>query len=147
MHMKGSPRDMQHDPVYEDVVSEVGAFLAERAAYLIGLGVSPESIAIDPGIGFGKTVRHNLQLMAGLPDLVALGYPVVLGASRKSFLGKLTGIENPVDRDGVTAVTTALGYERGARVFRVHDVSSSKAALVTAATIVAPELWEEWSPD
>ena len=147
MHMKGTPRDMQQDPEYGDVVAEVGAFLAARASYLIGLGVKIESIAIDPGIGFGKTVRHNLQLMAGLPDLAALGYPVVLGASRKSFLGKLTGIEVPVDRDGVTAVTTALGYERGARVFRVHDVFSSRAALVTAATIVAPELWEEWSLD
>jgi dihydropteroate synthase len=147
MHMKGSPRDMQEDPHYEDVVTEVAGFLAERASSLIGLGVNREAIAVDPGIGFGKTVEHNLQLLAGLPDLAALGYPVVLGASRKSFLGKITGIENPSDRDGVTAVTTALGYERGARVFRVHDVSSSRAALVTAATIVAPQLWEEWSPD
>ncbi|HEY6628739.1 MAG TPA: dihydropteroate synthase [Acidimicrobiia bacterium] len=147
MHMKGSPRDMQEDPQYEDVVTEVAGFLAERASSLVGLGVNREAIAVDPGIGFGKTVEHNLQLLAGLPDLAALGYPLVLGASRKSFLGKITGIENPSDRDGVTAVTTALGYERGARIFRVHDVSSSRAALVTAATIVAPELWEEWSPD
>ncbi len=147
MHMKGTPRDMQQDPQYDDVVSEVVDFLAERASHLIGLGVGREAIAVDPGIGFGKTVEHNLQLIAGLPDLAALGYPVVLGASRKSFLGKITGIDNPSDRDGVTAVTTALGYERGARVFRVHDVSSSRAALLTAATIVAPQLWEEWSPD
>jgi dihydropteroate synthase len=147
MHMRGTPRDMQKDPHYEDVVVEVADFLAERASSLIGFGVSREAIAIDPGIGFGKTVSHNLQLLAGLSDLAALGYPVVLGTSRKSFLGKVTGIENPIERDGVTAVTTALGFERGARVFRVHDVSSSRAALVTAATIVAPQLWEEWSPD
>ncbi len=147
MHMKGTPRDMQQDPHYDDVVSEVADFLAERASHLIGLGVDRLAIAVDPGIGFGKTVEHNLLLLAGLPDLAALGYPVVLGASRKSFLGKITGIDNPSDRDGVTAVTTALGYERGARVFRVHDVSSSRAALLAAATIVAPELWEEWSPD
>jgi dihydropteroate synthase len=147
MHMRGTPREMQQDPHYDDVVSEVAAFLDERATYLMGLGVSRQAIAVDPGIGFGKTVGHNLQLMAGLSDLAALGYPVVLGTSRKSFLGKVTGIESPIERDGVTAVTTALGFERGARIFRVHDVSSSRAALVTAATIVAPQLWEEWSPD
>jgi dihydropteroate synthase len=147
MHMQGTPRDMQQDPRYDDVVSVVASFLTERASYLIEMGANLESIAIDPGIGFGKTVTHNLELLAGLPVLADLGYPVLLGASRKSFLGKLTGIENPADRDGVTAVITALGYERGARVFRVHDVSSSRAALLMAATIVNPELWEEWSPD
>ena len=147
MHMQGTPRDMQQDPSYDDVVSEVADFLAERAADLIELGADPASIAIDPGIGFGKTVTHNLELLAGLGELAGLGYPVVLGASRKSFLGRVTGIESPADRDGVTAVTTALGFERGARVFRVHDVFSSRAALLVAATIVNPELWEEWSPD
>jgi len=147
MHMQGTPRDMQREPDYEDVVSTVAGFLEERAALLIEMGADRGSIAIDPGIGFGKTVRHNLELVAGLGDLAALGFPVVLGASRKSFLGRLTGIESPMDRDGVTAVTTALGYERGARIFRVHDVLSSKAALLVAATIVNPELWEEWSPD
>jgi dihydropteroate synthase len=138
---------MQRDPRYHDVVTVVAGFLAERAAHLIDMGASPDSIAIDPGIGFGKTVRHNLELLAGLGTLARLGYPVVLGASRKAFLGRVTGIESPMDRDGVTAVTTALGFERGARVFRVHDVSSSRAALLVAATIVSPELWEEWSPD
>jgi dihydropteroate synthase len=147
MHMRGTPRNMQADPRYDDVLSVVSGYLEERAAHLIELGADPGSIAIDPGIGFGKTVTHNLKLLAGLGELAVLGYPVVLGASRKSFLGRLTGIEGPTDRDGVTAVTTALGYERGARVFRVHDVSSSRAALLVAATIVNPELWEEWSPD
>jgi dihydropteroate synthase len=147
MHMRGTPRNMQEDPRYDDVVSDVAGFLKARSAFLVGLGADPGSIAIDPGIGFGKTVTHNLELLAGLGELSELGYPVVLGASRKSFLGRITGIESPTERDGVTAVTTALGYERGARVFRVHDVSSSKAALLVAATIVNPELWEEWSPD
>lgn len=147
MHMRGTPPNMQQDPQYDDVVTVVAGFLAERAAELIDLGADPGTIAIDPGIGFGKTVAHDLELLAGLGALARLGYPVVLGASRKSFLGRLTGIESPMDRDGVTAVTTALGYERGARVFRVHDVSSSRAALLVAATIVTPELWEEWSQD
>jgi dihydropteroate synthase len=147
MHMRGAPRNMQQDPSYDDVVSEVAGFLEQRAAYLIGLGADPGSIAIDPGIGFGKTVTHNLELLAGLGELSELGYPMVLGASRKSFLGRITGIESPAERDGVTAVTTALGFERGARVFRVHDVFSSRAALLVAATIVNPELWEEWSLD
>jgi dihydropteroate synthase len=147
MHMQGSPRDMQQDPHYEDVVSVVADFLAQRATYLIEMGADRHAIAIDPGIGFGKTVTHNLELLAGTGILAELGYPVVLGASRKSFLGRITGIEEPAGRDGVTAVTTALGFERGARVFRVHDVFASRAALSVAATIVNPELWEEWSPD
>lgn len=147
MHMQGTPQNMQQDPRYDDVVTVVAGFLAGRAAHLIELGADPLSIAVDPGIGFGKAVTHNLKLLAGLGQLAVLGYPVVIGASRKSFLGRLTGIESPADRDGVTAVTTALGFERGARVFRVHDVFSSRAALTVAATIVNPELWEEWSPD
>jgi dihydropteroate synthase len=147
MHMQGTPQNMQQDPRYDDVVTAVAEFLTDRAAHLIDMGASHAAIAIDPGIGFGKTVTHNLELLAGLGALAELGYPVVLGASRKSFLGRLTGIESPTDRDGVSAVTTALGYERGARIFRVHDVSGSRAALLVAATIVTPKLWQEWSPD
>lgn len=147
MHMKGTPRTMQVDPVYEDVVGEVRSFLAERAGMLVGAGVDAASIAIDPGIGFGKTVTHNLELIQALPKLADLGFPVVLGSSRKSFLGAITGIEEPSGRDVATAVTTALGYQRGARVFRVHDVASSRAAMRMAAAIVQPEQWDEWSPD
>jgi dihydropteroate synthase len=145
MHMQGTPRTMQQDPFYEDVVGEVGSFLTDRARRVIGAGVDPRSIAIDPGIGFGKTVEHNLELIHGLGKLAALGFPLVLGTSRKSFLGRLTGIENPPARDHATAVTTALGFERGARVFRVHDVASSRAALRLAAAIVNPQQWDEWS--
>jgi dihydropteroate synthase len=147
MHMQGTPRTMQQDPVYQDVVGEVAVFLGDRAHRVIGAGVDPASVAIDPGIGFGKTVRHNLELIDGLGKLAGLGFPVVLGASRKSFLGKLTGIEDPGSRDQATAVTTALGFERGARVFRVHDVASSLAALRLAAAIVTTQQWDEWSQD
>ncbi|HEX6145469.1 MAG TPA: dihydropteroate synthase [Acidimicrobiia bacterium] len=145
MHIQGTPRTMQQNPVYSDVVSEVAAFLADRARRVIAAGADPASIAIDPGIGFGKTVSHNLELIAGLGTLAGLGYPVVLGASRKTFIGRLTGIEAPQARDHATAVTTALGFERGARVFRVHDVASSRAALRLAAAIVNPQQWDEWS--
>jgi dihydropteroate synthase len=138
---------MQENPTYGDVVAEVTSFLSERASRLVEAGVDRGRIAVDPGIGFGKTVAHNLALIAGLGELAKLGYPVVLGASRKSFLGKLAGIEDPASRDTATAVTTALGFERGARVFRVHDVVSSRAALRVAAAIVSPAQWDEWSPD
>jgi dihydropteroate synthase len=147
MHMKGTPRTMQEDPVYDAVVSEVAGFLDDRARHVIERGVDPNSVAIDPGIGFGKTAIHNLELIDGLGRLVATGYPVVLGTSRKTFLGKVTGIDDAVARDGVTAVTTALGFERGARIFRVHDVASSRAALSLAAAIVDPEKWHGWSQD
>jgi len=147
MHMKGTPRTMQRDPSYDDVVAEVGEFLGSRAQQLVETGVDPASIAIDPGIGFGKTVTHNLELIDGLEKLAGMGFPVVLGTSRKTFLGRVAGIEDPTRRDGVTAVTTALGFERGARVFRVHDVASSRAALSLAAAIVNPQQWDEWSQD
>ena len=147
MHMKGTPRTMQLDPSYDDVVGEVADFLGSRARQMIETGVDPASIAIDPGIGFGKTVTHNLELIEGLGKLAGLGFPVVLGTSRKTFLGRVAGIEDPALRDGVTAVTTALGFERGARVFRVHDVASSRAALSLAAAIVNPQQWDEWSQD
>ncbi|MGH8914112.1 MAG: dihydropteroate synthase [Acidimicrobiia bacterium] len=147
MHMKGTPRTMQVNPVYDDVVAEVSGFLAERARTVAGAGVSPASIAIDPGIGFGKTTTHNLELIDHLDDLAGLGFPVVLGASRKSFLGRLAEIGDPKSRDGVSAVTTALAFERGARIFRVHDVASSRAALRVAAAIVNSQEWDEWSLD
>lgn len=144
MHSQGKPRTMQDDPRYDDVVTEVTKFLDGRAAALVGVGVDPSAIAVDPGIGFGKTVTHNLELIAGLETLAGLGYPVLLGASRKSFLGALTGIEQPSERDGVTAVTTALGFERGARIFRVHDAATSRAAIAVVAAIVNPQQWDEW---
>lgn len=147
MHMQGTPRTMHERPHYEDVVEDVSAYLTSRAVAVVGASVDSERVAIDPGIGFGKTAAHNIELINGLDKISSLGYPVVLGASRKSFLGVLTGIEEPSDRDGATAVTTALGFERGARIFRVHEVPGSRVALSLAAAIVASQLWDEWSQD
>jgi dihydropteroate synthase len=138
---------MQVDPQYDDVVADVRSYLSGRIDDLAAAGVSRESIAIDPGIGFGKTVQHNLSLINRLEELAGLGAPLVLGTSRKSFLGTLTGIEDPADRDEATAVTTALGFERGARVFRVHEVADSRVALSVAGAIVADQQWDEWLQD
>jgi dihydropteroate synthase len=147
VHMQGTPGTMQDHPRYDDVVAEVTEFLGQRARTLIGQGVAASRIALDPGIGFGKTTTHNLELIDRLGELASLGFPVVLGASRKTFLGKVTGIVDPMARDGASAVTTAVGYERGARIFRVHDVESSLAALRVAAAIVNSQQWDEWSRD
>jgi dihydropteroate synthase len=135
MHMLGEPRTMQKDPRYEDVVSEVKAFLEERIAYAISAGVAEERILIDPGIGFGKTAAHNLELLARLDELAALGRPVVVGTSRKSFLGRLTGRATD-ERLAGTIATNVLAYERGAAVFRVHDVRPVHDALAVAAATV-----------
>ena len=137
MHMLGDPRTMQQDPRYGDVVNEVKAFLEERMAFAIANGIAEERILLDPGIGFGKTVEHNLELLRRLGEFLDLGRPVVIGTSRKSFLGKITGREVD-DRVAATVATNVLAYERGARVFRVHDVAPVHDALaVTAATVSA----------
>jgi dihydropteroate synthase len=132
MHMLGEPRTMQDDPRYDDVVDDIRAFLEERAAFAIGEGVARERIMVDPGIGFGKTLEHNLELLRRLDEIVALGFPVVIGTSRKSFLGRLTGREDPHDRVAATLATTVLALERGAAVFRVHDVAPTRDALAVA---------------
>lgn len=140
MHMLGDPRTMQSDPRYDDVVAEVKAFLAKRVGAAVAAGVPPERIIVDPGIGFGKTPEHNLELIAGLGTLAQLGRPVMIGTSRKAFLGRLTGREVD-DRLAATIATNVLAYERGARVFRVHDVGPVIDALkVAAATVTAS--WE-----
>jgi dihydropteroate synthase len=133
MHMLGDPRTMQVDPRYDDVVSEIKAFLEERAAFAVAEGVAEERIQIDPGIGFGKTVEHNLELLRRLDEIVALGFTVVVGTSRKAFLGRLTGREDPHDRVAATVATNVLALERGATVFRVHDVAATADALAVAA--------------
>jgi len=135
MHMLGEPRTMQSDPRYDDVVSEVKAFLAERLAFAVGEGVAEDRVSLDPGIGFGKTVAHNLELLRRLDELVELGRPVVIGTSRKSFLGRITG-RDVTERMPATLATCVIGYLRGARTFRVHDVAPARdALLVTAATV------------
>jgi dihydropteroate synthase len=139
MHMLGDPRTMQRDPHYDDVVGDIKAFLEERMALAVSAGIALERIMLDPGIGFGKTVEHNLELLRRLGELVTLGRPVVIGTSRKSFLGRLTGRNAPEDRVAATVATNVIAFERGARVFRVHDVAPVRDALtVTAATVSAP---------
>jgi dihydropteroate synthase len=135
MHMRGEPKSMQQDPRYEDVVREVRDFLAHRAERAVRAGVDEESIVLDPGIGFGKTLEHNLALLNRLDALVELGFPVLVGASRKSFLGKIGGSSDPKDRLFGTVATNVLAYERGATLFRVHDVRANKEALTVAAAI------------
>jgi dihydropteroate synthase len=138
MHMLGEPRTMQDDPRYDDVVDDVKAFLVARAAFAVREGIAESRIQVDPGIGFGKTVAHNLELLRRLDEIVALGFPVVIGTSRKSFLGRLTGREDPHERVAATVATSVMALERGATVFRVHDVAATADALaVTAATLAA----------
>lgn len=147
MHMLGEPRSMQVNPTYRDVAEEVGSFLLARARALEEAGVDPQSIVLDPGFGFGKTIEHNLELINRLDEICELGYPVMLGTSRKSTLGEIVDRADPGDRDVATAITTAMGFERGARLFRVHDVPASRDALRIAAAIVGPQLWDEWQQD
>jgi dihydropteroate synthase len=133
MHMLGDPRTMQLDPRYGDVVSDVKAFLEERLAFAMGEGIAEERVWLDPGIGFGKTVEHNLELLRRLDEIVAIGRPVVIGTSRKSFLGKLAGGRDESERLPGTIATNVLALERGATVFRVHDVAQNADALAVAA--------------
>jgi dihydropteroate synthase len=139
MHMLGDdPRTMQSDPRYGDVVSDVKAFLEERLAFAVGEGVPEERVWLDPGIGFGKTIEHNLELLRRLGEIVAIGRPVVIGTSRKSFLGRLTGRPER-EREAGTIATNVIALERGASVFRVHDVRANADALKVAAATVRPE--------
>jgi dihydropteroate synthase len=139
MHMLGEPRTMQRDPHYDDVVSEVAAFLEERLRFAVAAGVPEDHIVLDPGIGFGKTVEHNVELIRRLDVLRELGRPVLVGLSRKSTLGRLLG-----DPDAVTGTTAAsvgaavIAYERGATIFRAHDVREHVEALKVASAVVPP---------
>jgi dihydropteroate synthase len=137
MHMRGTPRTMQQDPHYDDVVAEVADHLAERIAAARAAGIAADRIATDPGIGFGKTVEHNLRLIAGLGRFAALGHPVMLGVSRKSFLATAAQCPDVEDRDVPTAVLTAEGYRLGARIFRVHAVRPNVQALRLAESLSA----------
>lgn len=138
MHMQGTPQTMQDDPTYADVVTEVGDFLAQRTRLAMQLGVSPDHICVDPGIGFGKLAEHNLALLAGLPRLRKLGFPVMVGISRKAFLGRITGEKDPLRRDVATAAGVATLWDQGVDVFRVHNVAACREALLVAMAIVPP---------
>ena len=137
MHMLGDPRTMQADPRYGDVVEDVKAFLAERVEVAVGAGVAEERIWLDPGIGFGKTLEHNLELLRRLGELRELGRPLVVGTSRKSFIGKIDG--SPVEeRLGGTIASSVLAAAEGADVLRVHDVAEAAQATRVAEAILAP---------
>ena len=137
MHMLGDPRTMQENPVYHDVVDDIKVFLAERIEFATVAGIHRERIWIDPGIGFGKTVEHNLELHRRLGEFAELGRPVAFGSSRKSFIGKLTGAG--VDqRLGGTIASNVIAYANGARMLRVHDVAPMQEALTVADAILTP---------
>ncbi len=134
MHMQGSPRTMQADPQYADVVAEVREFLAARAAACVAAGVVRERIVVDPGFGFGKTVDHNLALLARLEAIAALGLPVLAGWSRKSSLGRITG-RPPEERLAASVAAALIAVQRGARIVRVHDVAATRDALAVLAAV------------
>ncbi len=135
MHMQGMPSTMQVEPHYHNVVEEIREFLLERAHVAEGVGVSKENIIIDPGIGFGKTRQHNLELMANLDRFTDTGYPVLLGASRKRFMGSICKVEQFNELVGATCATTAIGARAGVKIFRVHDVKENRQALDVALAI------------
>jgi dihydropteroate synthase len=136
MHMKGEPKTMQEEPRYEDVVREVREFLAQRAEYAVEAGVRPENVIVDPGIGFGKNLEHNLALLRDLDVLVDLGFPVLVGASRKRFIWRITGVKEARERIFGTVATTVLAYQKGAKYFRVHDVRANREALAFAEAVL-----------
>jgi dihydropteroate synthase len=138
MHMRGEPATMQRAPRYDDVVAEVSAWLAARAEAALAAGVAPSKLWLDPGIGFGKTLSHNLQLLAGLERIVALGFPVLLGASRKGMIrGIDPAAENPLDRLGGSLAIALAGARSGCAMVRVHDVRQTVQALAVARAIEA----------
>lgn len=138
MHMQGEPRTMQLDPTYDDVVSDVKAFLEERLAVALAAGIPEDRVCLDPGIGFGKTVEHNFELVRRLDELVVIGRPILIGLSRKSSLGRIQG-----DPDATTGPLSAslaaavAAYERGATIIRAHDVREHVEALTAARAVVA----------
>lgn len=134
MHMLGEPRTMQEDPHYDDVVEEVRDFLAERMAVAIGEGVPEEKLVLDPGIGFGKTLEHNLSLIRGLPEIAELGRPLLVGPSRKTFIGEVSGSDTD-DRLAGTIAACLAAAERGAGILRVHDVGPIRQALAVSGAI------------
>ncbi len=135
MHMLGDPRTMQRDPRYDDVVAEVKAFLAERLEAAVAAGIAEERVWLDPGIGFGKTPAHNLELLRRLGELRELGRPLVIGTSRKSFIGKVDG-PAAGERLGGTIASSVLAAAEGAEVLRVHDVAEMRQALAVATAIL-----------
>lgn len=139
MHMQGTPEDMQDNPVYEDVLRDVRKFFEERYRTLTKLGVNPQCLCFDPGIGFGKTLDHNLHLLHGLSSLEVNNRPLMLGVSRKSMIGKILGMEEAEDRDTGTVALTAMGRHAGAKIHRVHEVKRNYEALRMAEAVTNAE--------
>lgn len=137
MHLRGEPRTMQDDPRFDDVVAEVEADLLTARSGAIAAGVAAEAIALDPGIGFGKTLAHNLALLAAVPRLAELGSPLLVGTSRKSFLGRLTGVDEPAQRLAGSLASAVLAVRDGARIVRVHDVAATLEALAVVTAVDA----------
>jgi dihydropteroate synthase len=140
MHMQGSPPDMQRAPHYDDVVAEIMIFFRQTFSACLACGIDPMRLAFDPGIGFGKTVEHNLALLRNLDAMRVEGRPLVLGVSRKSFLGKLIGSDAPADRAWPTVALTSYGRVRGANIFRVHEARSNYEALRMTEAILNAEV-------
>lgn len=140
MHMLGSPQTMQSDPLYDDVAGEVAAFLLARAALCESNGVARENIVLDPGFGFGKNLQHNITLFRAIADLSAMGYPLLVGVSRKSMLGQLAGGRDSGDRLTASVTAAVLAAQMGAAIVRVHDVAETRDALE-----VATALWRGWA--
>lgn len=138
MHLRGTPRTMQTDPRYDDVTAEVFASLAARIDAAVTAGIPRSHLVVDPGLGFGKTLAHNLTLLRRLRELTSLGAPVLVGASRKSFLGTLTGVEDPRDRVEASLAAAVLAVAQGAAILRVHDVAATVRALAVAAAVTRP---------
>ncbi len=141
MHLLGSPRDIPLRPHYDDVIADIRAFFERQIAYAHSHGVRDEQIRLDPGLGFGKTAQHNLEILRRLPELKSLGYPLVVGASRKKFLGRILGTDDPQDRREGTAAAVALSIAGGADVVRVHDVREMARVAKVSDAIVRG--WEE----
>ncbi|MBU0484376.1 MAG: dihydropteroate synthase [Proteobacteria bacterium] len=135
MHMQGTPGDMQNSPTYDDVIMDIKSFLTERISWAITQGISPSKIIIDPGLGFGKTVAHNLSILKNLPKLQKLGYPVIIGHSRKSFISKIIAPKGDEDRDTATAAISALCAAQNVSILRVHDVKKTVQAVRLAEAI------------
>ena len=143
MHLRGEPRTMQDAPRFDDVVAEVGTELAAVRDVAIAAGIAPDAVALDPGIGFGKTLEHNLALLAAVPRLAALGAPLLIGTSRKSFIGHLTGVVAPAQRLAGSLASAVLAARDGARILRVHDVAATVEALAVQAAVDAHQATDD----
>ncbi len=136
MHMQGTPETMQDNPSYDDVVADIESFLVSRAEQCIKAGIDKNNLCIDPGIGFGKTYEHNLTLLQNMDKYVETGYPVLLGTSRKRFMGSICNVNSAEELIGATTATTALGVQAGVKIFRVHDVKPNRQAADVAWAVL-----------